>query len=112
MGPPTSTVVQNLSPSHSGSATSTPKTSGKAAPTSRHENEQKEDDEEAPKVLNAATMSKAEREKVRRICCPKPGSGRLEVPDNIFEMWEDAAKGRDQIFRMWAKSGGVKVGLR
>ncbi|CAE7299174.1 unnamed protein product [Symbiodinium sp. CCMP2456] len=54
-------------------------------------------------------MSKLEKDKVRRICSPKKGSGRLEVPENVFEMWQDAAKGRDSLFRMWCKSGGVKA---
>ena len=67
-------------------------------------------DMEVPKVLHADNLSKLEREKVRRIVSPKKGSGNLEVPENIFEMWKDAGKGRESIFKMWAKSGGVKVG--
>ena len=66
-------------------------------------------EQEAPKVLNGSDLPKKEKEKIRRVCTPKPDSGRLEVPDNIFEMWEDAAKGRETIFKMWAKSGGVKA---
>ncbi|CAE7313361.1 unnamed protein product [Symbiodinium sp. CCMP2592] len=69
-----------------------------------------DDDEEPPKVLNFHDLSKLEKEKVRRIVTPKRGSGNLEVPENIFEMWKDAGKGRDNLFRMWAKSGGVKAG--
>ena len=72
--------------------------------------EQDEDDEdEPPKVMSFPSMTKLEKEKVRRIVTPKKGSGNLEVPENIFEMWKDAGKGRDNLFRMWAKSGGVKA---
>ena len=72
--------------------------------------EQDEDDEdEPPKVMSFSSMTKLEKEKVRRIVTPKKGSGNLEVPENIFEMWKDAGKGRDNLFRMWAKSGGVKA---
>ncbi|CAE7216894.1 unnamed protein product [Symbiodinium sp. CCMP2456] len=69
-----------------------------------------DEDDEPPKVLNFGTLSKLEKEKVRRICTPKRGSGNLEVPENIFDMWRDCAKGRDNLLRMWAKSGGVKAG--
>ena len=62
-------------------------------------------------MLSFSNLSKLEKEKVGRICTPKRGSGRLEVPENIFEMWKDCAKGRDNLFRMWAKSGGVKAGM-
>ena len=60
--------------------------------------------------MNFSDMTKLEKEKVRRCCTPKKGSGNLEVPENIFEMWKDAGKGRDNLFRMWAKAGGVKAG--
>ncbi|CAE7180797.1 unnamed protein product [Symbiodinium microadriaticum] len=69
-----------------------------------------DEDDEPPKVLNFGTLSKLEKEKVRRICTPKRGSGNLEVPENIFDMWRDCSKGRDNLLRMWAKSGGVKAG--
>ena len=70
-----------------------------------------DDDENAyPKVLTASTLDRNEKLKVRRICTPKPCSGHLEVPENIFEMFNDAAKGRTTLYQMWAKSGGVKVG--
>ena len=64
--------------------------------------------DDIPRVLQAGTLSKNEKQKVRRIVTPKEGSGRLEVPENIFEMWQDASKGRETLFQMWAKSGGVK----
>ena len=67
-------------------------------------------DSEYPRVLLSKTLDRNEKNKVRRICTPKSGSGNLEVPDNIFEMFQDAAKGRDTLYKMWAKSGGVKVG--
>ena len=70
-----------------------------------------ESDEEPPRVLLYKDMTKLEREKVRRICSPKKGSGKLEVPENVFQMWQDAAKGRESLFRMWCKSGGVKAGI-
>lgn len=70
-----------------------------------------ESEDEPPRVLLLKDMSKLEKEKVRRICSPKKGTGRLEVPENVFEMWQDAAKGRDSLFRMWCKSGGVKAGI-
>ena len=68
-----------------------------------------EDEDEPPKVLNFSDMSKLEKEKVRRIVSPKKATGNLEVPENIFEMWKDAGKGRDKLFRMWCKAGGVKA---
>ena len=99
-----------MSPSQTRPAASTPQTSAKRSPSSQQNLVPTEEDE-VPRVLNSSTLSKAEKEKLRRIVTPKPGSGNLEVPENIFEMWEDASKGRDQIFKMWAKSGGVKVGF-
>ena len=69
-----------------------------------------DDDDETPRVLNFSDMTKLEKEKVRRVVSPKKATGNLEVPENIFEMWKDAGKGRDRLFRMWCKSGGVKAG--
>ena len=66
--------------------------------------------EEEPIVLHVATMSRSDREKVRRIVTPKSTTGRLEVPKDIFELWQ-TEKGKEKIFSMWCKSGGVKVGL-
>ncbi|CAE7184531.1 unnamed protein product, partial [Symbiodinium necroappetens] len=40
---------------------------------------------------------------------PKEGSGTLEVPANVMEMWEAAGTQRDALFSMWAKCGGVKA---
>ncbi|OLQ05856.1 hypothetical protein AK812_SmicGene10912 [Symbiodinium microadriaticum] len=66
---------------------------------------------EVPKVLKSETLDKLEKEKIKRIVTPKKGSGNLEVPEDIFDMWRDAANGRQKIFQMWAKSGGVKGGF-
>ena len=85
--------------------------SGKPAPSKDGATQAESDDDETPKVLNFAQMSKLEKEKVRRIVSPKKATGNLEVPENIFEMWKDAGAGRDKLFRMWCKSGGVKAGL-
>ncbi|CAE7278190.1 unnamed protein product, partial [Symbiodinium sp. CCMP2456] len=105
-------VVEVLkSPSARGSKRPHPATPVKPKPKPAAENndasEAEGQDEEAPKVMRASDMTKLEREKVRRIVTPKKGSGRLEVPENIFEMWKDAGKGRDNLFRMWAKAGGA-----
>ena len=57
-----------------------------------------------------ATLTRTEKQKIKRVCTPKEHSGRLEVPENIFAMWEDTAKGgRDKLFHMWVKAGGVKA---
>ena len=66
-------------------------------------------DDEVIKVLNGKELSKTEKNKLRRICTPKPSSGRLEVPQAIANKWLDVSKGRDEIFMMWAKCGGVKA---
>ena len=106
------TVEVLKSPSARGSKRPHPKTPPKPKPAAEHKepSEAEDAEDEPPKVLRASDMSKLEKEKVRRIVTPKQGSGNLEVPENIFEMWKDAGKGRDNLFRMWAKSGGVKAG--
>ncbi|CAE7822447.1 unnamed protein product, partial [Symbiodinium sp. CCMP2456] len=70
------------------------------------------DDDEPPKVLNFADMTKLEKEKVRRIVSPKKGTGNLEVPENIFEMWKSAGSSRDKLARIekivaWAEKKGL-----
>ena len=62
-----------------------------------------------PVILHVATMSRSEMNKVKRIVQPKPYSGKLEVPKDIMAMW-NTPKGKEQLFKMWAKSGGVKAG--
>lgn len=64
---------------------------------------------EQPAVLHVLTLSKCQREKVKRIVTPKPTTGNLEVPKNVFEMWQ-TPKGKEQLLAMWCKSGGVKDG--
>ena len=69
-----------------------------------------QDENEEPRVLDPKNLSRLEKQKIRRIVMPKPGSGNLEVPPNFMKMWEQAGTQRDQLFSMWAKAGGVKVG--
>jgi len=63
-----------------------------------------------PIVMHPASMSRAQREQVRRIVTPKPTTGRLEVPQDITSMW-NTAKGKEKLFSLWCKSGGVKAGF-
>ena len=67
------------------------------------------DAEEIPNIMHVATMTKSDKDKVRRICTPKLCSGKLEVPKDIFDLWQNE-KGRGKLFDMWCKSGGVKAG--
>lgn len=60
-----------------------------------------------PLVLHVATLSKSEKDKLRRIVTPKSTTGRLEVPQDIFDMWK-TQQGKEKLFAMWCKSGGVK----
>eukprot|EP00435_Cladocopium_sp_Y103_P027339 s550_g6.t1 len=60
-----------------------------------------------PAVMHVGTMSRAERERVKRIVTPKPTTGRLEVPQDVFELWQ-TPKGKEKLLSMWCKSGGVK----
>lgn len=68
------------------------------------------DGEGSPVILHIATMTRAEKEKVRRLVTPKPTTGNLSVPKDIFELWQ-TDKGREKLLCMWCKSGGVKAGL-
>ena len=69
-----------------------------------------EEQEEFPTVLHVATMTRNDKNKVKRIVMPKPNSGKLDVPKDIMEMW-NSEKGREKLFEMWAKSGGMKAGI-
>ena len=60
-----------------------------------------------PAVLHVPTLTRAERERVKRIVTPKPTTGRLEVPEDVFQLWQ-TPKGKEQLLAMWCKSGGVK----
>lgn len=62
----------------------------------------------SPVVLHVATMSKNEREKVKRLVTPKSTTGNLTVPRDIYEMWE-TPQGKEKLLSMWCKSGGVKA---
>ena len=64
--------------------------------------------EEVPVVLHVATLSRYEKDKVKRAVLPKPTSGKCDVPSDISEMW-NSPQGRQKLFTMWCKSGGVKV---
>lgn len=68
------------------------------------------DDEESeqPMILHLATLSRYEKDKIKRIVTPKKTTGRLEVPKDIFELWQ-TEKGKEQLMQMWCKSGGVKA---
>lgn len=66
-------------------------------------------DRTTPAVMNVESMSKNEKEKVRRLCTPKKYSGNLDVPKDIAELWNSNG-GKEKLFNMWAKSGGIKAG--
>lgn len=70
-----------------------------------------EDETEEPHVLHVATLSRNEKDKVKRIVTPKSTTGRLEVPQDIFDLWK-TPKGKEKLYALWCKSGGMKdVGL-
>lgn len=85
--------------------------SPKAPPTLPGEEEEpvEQGEEEQPTILHVATMNRNEKDKVKRICTPKPTTGNLEVPRDIYELWQ-TDKGKEKLFSMWCKSGGVKAG--
>lgn len=60
-----------------------------------------------PAVMHVDTMTKYEKDKVKRIVTPKATTGRLEVPQDVFELWQ-TSKGKEKLLSMWCKSGGVK----
>lgn len=68
------------------------------------------DEAEYPIVMHAATMTRNEKQKVARVCTPKGSSGHLEVPQDIFKLWNSKA-GKEKLYALWAKSGGVKAGI-
>lgn len=61
-----------------------------------------------PAVLHVSTMTKYEKDKVRRVVTPKSTTGRLEVPRDIYDLWQ-TEKGKEKLLNMWCKSGGVKA---
>lgn len=66
--------------------------------------------EETPCVLHVATLTRNDRLKVQRIVTPKPTTGNLAVPKDIYEMWQGGDAGKQKLLSMWCKSGGVKAG--
>ena len=62
---------------------------------------------EEPIVLHVSTLSKSEKDKIKRIVTPKATTGRLDVPKDIYELWQ-TNQGKEKLFAMWTKSGGVK----
>ena len=68
------------------------------------------DEAEYPVVMHGATMNRNEKQKVARVCTPKGSSGHLEVPNDIFKLWNTKA-GKEKLYALWAKSGGVKAGI-
>ncbi|CAL1168484.1 unnamed protein product [Cladocopium goreaui] len=66
------------------------------------------DEAEYPVVMHGATMNRNEKQKVARVCTPKGSSGHLEVPNDIFKLWNTKA-GKEKLYALWAKSGGVKA---
>ena len=63
---------------------------------------------EVPVVLRYQDLSKNEVQKVKRVVTPKALTGRLEVPEDIFKLWQDP-KGQEKLLRLWCKSGGIKA---
>ena len=62
---------------------------------------------EEPIVLHVSTLTKSEKDKIKRIVTPKATTGRLDVPKDIYELWQ-TNQGKEKLFAMWTKSGGVK----
>lgn len=55
--------------------------------TASTEQTHEREEEEAPVILHVATMTKSEKDKIRRIVTPKPSSGRIEVPEDVSKLW-------------------------
>lgn len=45
---------------------------------------------------------------LRRVCTPKPGSGRLEVGVDIYKQWQKGGQPRKELLSLLAKNGGDK----
>ena len=91
--------------SNPGAATS-PEAEGLGSPSGEPVPEPAEPESIA--ILHVATMSKYEKDKVKRIVCPKPTTGNLAVPRDIYELWQ-TEKGKEKLLQMWCKSGGMKA---
>ena len=59
--------------------------------------------ETARKAWNAAEA------KVRRICCPKEVSGKVEADAGTLALWRDLTGGRDQLIQMMLDCNGKKA---
>lgn len=46
--------------------------------------------------------------KFRRMCEPKRHSGKIEVPDNIFELYQAKGTSKERLFEAFVKTGGDK----
>lgn len=44
--------------------------------------------------------------KFRRVCEPKRSSGKLDVPEDIFEQYAARGASRDRLFEIFVQSGG------
>ena len=49
--------------------------------------------------------------KFRRVCEPQRGSGRLEVPDDIFQQYQAKGTTKDKLFELFVAAGGETVAL-
>ena len=47
---------------------------------------------------------------LRRVCCPKPTSGKLEVSRDIYKQWRAGGTQRDALLETLIKCGGDKDG--
>ncbi len=65
-----------------------------------------EEENEEPCILHVATLTRNERDKVKRIVTPKITTGRLEVPQDIFDLWK-TPKGKEKLFvvQVWRGEG-------
>ena len=50
--------------------------------------------------------------KLKRICNPKPASGKLDVPPEIYAQWSRGGAERNQLVKLLASSEGKKAHMR
>lgn len=48
------------------------------------------------------------RRKFRDMCKPKPDSGRLEVPEDVFERYTNGGVSREDLFKCFSEADGIK----
>ena len=46
--------------------------------------------------------------KLKRICCPKPASGKLDVSPEIYKQWAAGGETRNVLLQMLYKCNGIK----